>query len=267
MLHVFRSRVKNELRRLKRRIRLSAQRRRLLAFLAQIRPISTEHRLIRVGSEGDGGYLVPDDLEGITACFSPGVADVADFESDMARRGMRCFLADYSVDAPPITDPLFDFEKKYLGSITNDVYMTLESWVQRKADGSDNLLLQMDIEGAEYDVLLDAPKELLARFRIVVVEFHNLHGLFDPMAFVPIKLAFLKLLAAFDVVHIHPNNCFAPMAQGDIAIPPVMEFTFLRRDRISRKGHALTYPHDLDRANVRGQPDYPLPACWYSKRA
>lgn len=267
MLHVLRSRVKNELRRLKRRIRQRAERRRLPDLLAQLRPISTEHRLIRVGSEGDGGYLLPDDLEGITACFSPGVADVADFESDMARRGMRCFLADYSVDAPPVTNPLFDFEKKYLGSITNDVYMTLESWVQRKSDGSDDLLLQMDIEGAEYDVLLDAPIELLSRFRIVVVEFHNLHGLFDPMAFVPIQLAFLKLLAAFEVVHIHPNNCFAPMVQGDIAIPPVMEFTFHRRDRLSRKGYTSTYPHDLDRTNVSDRPDYPLPACWHSKRA
>jgi hypothetical protein len=26
----------------------------------------------------------------------------------------------------------------------------------------------------------------------------------------------------------------------------------------------LTFPHDLDRANVAGQPDLPLPACWHS---
>jgi hypothetical protein len=262
MDHVLRSLVKNALRSLKLRIRLSKQRRRLRAFLAQVRPISTEHRLIRVGGEGDGGYLVPDDLDGITACFSPGVAGVADFESDLARRGMRCFLADYSVDAPPVTNPLFDFEKKYLGPVTNDVYMTLASWLQRKAE-SDDLLLQMDIEGAEYDVILGTPIDLLARFRIVVVEFHNLHGLLDRMAFEPINLAFRKLLTVFEVIHIHPNNCCAPVAQGDIVIPPVMEFTFLRRDRILRKGRALTYPHDLDRANVGDRPDYPLPACWY----
>ncbi len=264
MVRVLHRLVKEGLRSLKLRIRLSKQRRRLLALLAQVRPISTEHRLMRVGGEGDGGYLVPDDLDGITACFSPGVAGVADFESDLATRGIRCFLADYSVDAPPVTNPLFDFEKKYLGPITNDVYMTLESWVQRKAGGSDNLLLQMDIEGAEYDVLLGAPEELLARFRIVVIEFHNLHGLFDRMAFEPINLAFRRLLTAFEVIHIHPNNCCPPVAQGDIAIPPVMEFTFLRRDRISRKGRTLTYPHELDRANVADRPDCPLPACWHA---
>ncbi len=77
--------------------------------------------------------------------------------------------------------------------------MTLESWVQRKADGRDDLLLQMDIEGAEHDVLPNAPMELLTQFRIIVIEFHNLHGLFDPTAFGLIKRTFLKLLAAFEV--------------------------------------------------------------------
>lgn len=265
MVQTLRSRVKNALRSLKLRRRQRALRRRLAAFLARVRPISTEHPLTRIGGDGDGGYLVPDDLDGVSACFSPGVAGVADFESDLASRGMRCFLADYSVDAPPVTSPLFDFEKKYLGAASNDVYMTLDDWVGRKA-GSGDLLLQMDIEGAEYDVLLAAPAELLARFRIIVIEFHNLHGLFDRNALEPIDRAFRKLLAAFAVVHIHPNNCFDPVTQGDIAIPPVMEFTFLRRDRIARTGSAPTYPHELDRANVPGRPDYALPACWHSQR-
>ena len=257
-----RNRFKEALRSLKHRRRQRAHRRRLSALLADVRPVSTGHRLIRVGGEGDGGYLVPDDLEGIAACFSPGVAGVADFESEMAHRGMRCFLADYSVDAPPIANPLFDFEKKFLGPVGNDVYMTLDSWVRRKAAGRDDLLLQMDIEGAEYEVLMSAPAELLGRFRIVVAEFHNLHGLFDRNAFKGIEAAFRRLLAQFEVVHIHPNNCFAPIVEGDIAIPPVMEFTFLRRDRVLRKGRATTFPHELDRTNVTERPDYPLPACW-----
>ncbi len=68
-------------------------------FLSTIRPVETEHPLIRVGGDGDGGYLIPNDLEGIAACFSPGVATTADFEAGMAARGIRCFLADASVEA------------------------------------------------------------------------------------------------------------------------------------------------------------------------
>ena len=81
-----------------------------------VSPVATEHQLVRIGGSADGGYLVPDDLAGISALFSPGVADTADFESVFAARGVPCFLADYSVDAPPVSSPLFHFEKKYLGA-------------------------------------------------------------------------------------------------------------------------------------------------------
>jgi hypothetical protein len=36
--------------------------------------------LIRLGGETDGAYLIPDDLEGVSALFSPGVAESSSFE-------------------------------------------------------------------------------------------------------------------------------------------------------------------------------------------
>jgi hypothetical protein len=80
-------------------------------FFKKIKPVQTNHNLIRLGGAGDGGYLVPDDLNGIEYCFSPGVSAVADFELDLTKRNIKCFLADYSVDGPPIKNSLFDFEK------------------------------------------------------------------------------------------------------------------------------------------------------------
>jgi hypothetical protein len=71
-------------------------------FVAQLHPLTTEHPLIRLGSGGDGGYLIPDDLEDVTACFSPGVGDRATFETSLIERGIPCFLADGSVDGAPI---------------------------------------------------------------------------------------------------------------------------------------------------------------------
>ena len=64
-------------------------------FFSSVSPISTNHKLIRIGREGDGGYLIPNDLEGIEVCFSPGVEGTADFERDLANRGIKCFFADY----------------------------------------------------------------------------------------------------------------------------------------------------------------------------
>lgn len=235
----------------------------LAAFLEAVRPVTTNHELVRVGARGDGGYLLPDDFVDLRACFSPGVDVVASFEEEVAGWGVPCFLADYSVAAPPIQNPLFDFEKKFLGSRETAEFITLDNWVAQKGPFDGDLLLQMDIEGAEYEVLLALSPALLQQFRIIVVEFHELHRLFDGLGFQLINAAFAKLLQYFEVVHIHPNNCTSPVKYGGVVIPPVMEFTFLRKDRVSWRERAGKFPHPLDFTNVLENRDFPLPKCWY----
>ena len=237
----------------------------LSEFFSSIKPISTSHGLIRIGGEADGGYLIPNDLEGIQACFSPGVSDVVDFEYDLATKGIKCVLADYSIDAPPKQNKLFQFEKKYLGTTEDLVYTTLESLVKRNAPNQSELILQMDIEGGEYSVIFNTSCETLRKFRILVIEFHELDSLFDRFGFILIDLTFEKLLKDFDIVHIHPNNCTKPIIYGKYEIPPYLEFTFLRKDRISSRQPALTFPHQLDRKNVPYKEDFPLPKCWFER--
>jgi hypothetical protein len=264
MIEKLKQRLKRFL--LKRNIQIgrTTGRQQLLEFLLSVKPIKTNHGLIRVGGEADGGYLIPNDLDDVEFCFSPGVSELADFEADLARRGIKCFLADYSVEAPPFSNRLFDFEKKYLGPKETDIFMTLESWVRRKAGNGRDMILQMDIEGAEYGVIFDTGSEMLRRFRILVIEFHSLEKLSDPAAFELINLAFTKILKDFAVVHIHPNNCFAPVQYMDISIPPLMEFTFLRRDRISEASPSISFPHPLDRKCVPENFDVALPRCWFA---
>lgn len=232
-------------------------------FLEMVRPIETQHELIRLGGDADGGYLVPDDLDGIGACFSPGVSVVARFEEDLAARGIKCFLADASVAAPPVKNDLFDFERKFLGPTSTDEFMTLDDWVDRKAPGESDFILQMDIEGAEYGVLLSASRETLRKFRIIVIEFHGLPRIYDRTGIELISLAFSKLLTDFDPVHIHPNNNGATVKFGKFETPRLAEFSFLRRDRIKSRRYATHFPHHLDRKNVPDRPDLHLPACWY----
>ena len=45
---------------------------------------SIKFNLLRIGGDSDGGYLLPDDLENISSCFSPGVSDIFDFEFTLA---------------------------------------------------------------------------------------------------------------------------------------------------------------------------------------
>ena len=234
-------------------------------FFRRCRPMVTEHQLVRIGNANDGGYLLPDDLDGIQTCYSPGVSTMADFELALTRRGINCYLADYSVDSAPVTDPLISFEKKFLGGTNSSKYMTLSSWIDRTSKLQDNdLLLQMDIEGAEYNVLVDTSTEVLQRFRILVIEFHSMEALFTPMGFRLIDAVFTKVLGQFSVVHIHPNNCMVRQRYGRFEVPPLMEFTFLRKDRITCPSPAYKFPHALDATNVPENADFSLPPCWYA---
>lgn len=231
-------------------------------FLKSTKAIETNYELIRIGGDGDGGYLVPNDFENIDTCFSPGVSDIANFENDLTKIGIKCFMADYSVEKPPIENKLFDFEKKFLGAINDHQYMTLENWVKEKAPDKKDLILQMDIEHSEYSVIYETPIEILKKFKIMVIEFHGLDSIFNPFGFDLIDLTFKKLLKHHEIVHIHPNNCFAPIKFKNILIPPTMEITFLRKDRITMANKISTFPHKLDRPCVPNNPNYTLPECW-----
>jgi len=247
-------------------IRKTTDQKLLKFFFDRINPVATEHCLIRIGGNNDGGYLVPDDLDGIEACFSPGVSNVATFEEELAKKGIRSYMADYSVNGPPVHNSMFDFEKFYLGAENNEIYQTLDNWVSKKTPGHpDDLILQMDIEGGEYDVLLQSPSNLLRRFRILVIEFHSLDGLMDQYGYKIISHVFMKLLSDFEIVHIHPNNASNIFRTGEYTIPGAMEFTFLRKDRIKQRTPLREFPNKYDFRNLADKKDMVLPECWYNK--
>lgn len=236
----------------------------LQSLLDKLRPVSCDKAFIRLGSRRDGGYLVPDDLTGIKACFSPGVGCSSRFEKDCADRGMKVFLADGFVDQPRQPHELFVFTKKYIGSKTNDNYITMDDWVKSSLpDSHEDLLLQMDIEGSEYDVLTSASDNLLKRFRIIVIEFHFLDKLRTKSFFNLASRVFEKILQSHTCVHNHPNNYAGLIKYRGLEIPEVIELTFLRNDRVSNPLFARIFPHPLDADNSRKQPSVPLPACWY----
>lgn len=234
--------------------------------LARLWPVETDLPLVRLGPDRDGGYLVPDDLDGITACFSPGVDVEAGFELAVAERGIPCFLADASVQAPPVSHPLFDFEGKFLGAVDDGLNTTLASWIARKAQAaSGDLLLQMDIEGHEWPVLLSTSDAVLSRFRVIVLELHGMGHMFDTMALAMMDATLQRLGALFHVVHSHPNNLVPALKHDGLEIPAFLEVTLLRKDRAEAKGWASRFPHPLDAPCMPDLPDPPLAAALRGK--
>ena len=234
-------------------------------LINKLRPLSIDKELIRLGPQGDGGYLVPNDLDGISACFSPGVDTISGFEKDCANLGMNVYMADKSVDLPAEEHKLFHFAKKFVGVTSNDDFMTMDNWVNDSClhDDSD-LLLQIDIENYEYEVFLSMSDKLMGRFRVIVAEFHLLNQLWSRPFFDLASRAFDKILQTHACVHIHPNNnCLPPLRKGGVEIPELLEFTFLRRDRIGNTSYQKTFPHPLDCDNIAKKPTLDLPKCWY----
>jgi hypothetical protein len=231
------------------------------ALLERLKPVPMRVELKRFGAAGDGGYLMPDDLEGVSACISPGVASECGFDLEVASRGIDVLMADASVSGAPVHHPRFHFTPKFLDIWSSDKTMTIEEMCAPA--GESDLLLQMDIEGAEYRVLAAMPEQLLRRFRIIVIEFHELDAIFSQFAFRLLQPVFEKLTKFHSVVHIHPNNSIEPTRRYSLTIPPVMEFTFYRNDRFQvDPDRVLHFPHVLDVACVPAKPPVELPQCW-----
>lgn len=221
----------------------------VLELIKKLFPKKTEKPLIRMGPNGDGGYLLPDDLENIEACFSPGVDQTSGFEEDCSRAGMKLFLADKSVDYPPIKLPAekFNFIKKFIGYTQNDDYITMDEWVnQANLKENSDLLLQMDIEGFEYFTFINMTLSLQKRFRIIVIELHSLHKLWDEEFFKLASAALEKILQTHTCVHIHPNNCCGVDKKHGVKTARLAEFTFLRNDRGILNEYQCSFPHPLD---------------------
>jgi hypothetical protein len=237
------------------------------ATVELLAPVATEAPLIRVGANGDGGYLVPDDLAGISLLFSPGVATSWSFEEDLlARAGIRPVLCDRLDDVSGCPFPVDDF---WLGPHSGVGVRSLADWVAARDEsrGAD-LLLQMDIEGSEFATLLACPDHVLARFRILVVEFHEMHRVHDSFVHdYVIRPTLERLAGMFTVVHVHPNNGSSIDRRAGIDVPRVLEVTYHRNDRVTPATGIVSLPHPLDVPNVPTLPEVQLSTRWQSGRS
>jgi hypothetical protein len=244
--------------------RTTTERELLEKMVLKFKAIDGGISLIRLGGDHDGGYLIPDDLEGIKYSFSPGVSNIANFEFDCLQRGIISFLADYSVDKPPMNLPGCRFIKKFVGAYNNDTIITLEKWIAESLPPgyNEDLMMQMDIEGAEYETLLATPDAILEKFRIIIVEFHNFHQLDNKPHYNLVNATIEKIRERFDPVHLHANNYEKVANVNGVLMPNAIEVTFLRKDRIKEYKGLQVLPHILDLPNNPEWADVELPAIW-----
>ena len=226
----------------------------LFNFLVKFRPIDNGIKLIRVGDKGDGGYLIPDDIRQIKFCFSAGCDKHWSFEKDLEKLyGIKSFIID-SEDKKPVDLGVNQFfTPSWLGIDSNAKTLKFEDWIEKSGVVNDsNLLLQMDIEGFEWECINGISLETLSKFTVIIVEFHSIRNILNYRMFLEVYSPVInKLTKNFDVVHFHPNNCCGSHNfKGAFSFPNVFEVTFHRKDRAIGNFGFRNLPHNLDVKNV-----------------
>ena len=119
-----------------------------LMHIAQIQDIE----MLLIGSQTGGGYVMIDDLPGGIA-YSFGIGGDVSWDKDMAGRGYDVFMYDHTIDRLPENNPRFHWSKLGISDgMTHDGRLkSLEELIASNGhEGKHNMILKMDVEGAEW---------------------------------------------------------------------------------------------------------------------
>lgn len=223
-----------------------------------LRPKASKVPMVRLGSERDGGYLVPTVVDRVQFLWSAGVADDAAMELDFVStsESRQAFLIDGSIAELPAEHPQFRFTKAYLGQ--GKIFereLSLAEWLATQSATKGKAMLSMDIEGGEYQVFVETPGEVLNKFDLIVMELHGLENIFDPMFFDSHMTPMLNKLADWQCLHLHVNNALPPVrGPGGLGIYPLLELTLAHKRLNLVLEEYASLPHQLDADNVTNRP-------------
>jgi hypothetical protein len=223
----------------------------IVEIMRILKPIKNGYELVRIGPQSDGGYLVPNDFEGIDVCFSPGVADNWNFEKDLYKKtGISSIMFDGSVDAPSDLTNNHLFVKKFVGAASFNDYLSIHDIFKKELKDFREIIGQIDIEGGEYSLLSAISLEDLLKLRIIVVEFHEIDRWIQKRFYTDTLIPlFEKLFFTHDLVHFHVNRFGGSFRYKSLKIPKVVELTLHRKDRSKGNYGYSNIPHILDRDN------------------
>ena len=204
-------------------------------------------KLARIGSEGDGGYVVPVESLANRRVVSLGVGTDWSADRDCARLGAQVAMFDPTVEAPKRLPPSIRFFQLGVGTTDAGAFLTLQSILERLGwQGRNDLWLMMDVEGAEWEVLNSAD---LMCFEVVVLEMHQLDRLVFDLHKSAQTSGVNRLLETHIPVASHVNNLAATYATSAGPIPACLEVCLIRRDKFEPGPHDGSliwsrYPND-----------------------
>jgi hypothetical protein len=226
-------------------------------------PITNKHK-IRVGSmRGDGGYVMLDNFERDQVVYGMGIGGDFSWEDDISHRvgrGVDVLMYDPTIEPPVITPPLKFYKLGICGDNTKAENLLTFKEILKK-DGNldkENIILKIDVEGAEWDAFSTTSQKILEKFSQIVVEFHDVLDLSDTH-YGMMMSALEKLSKTHEVIHVHANNYGRYGVVGGIPLPDTFEITYLRKKDWEFTKNTRTYPiKGIDLPNNSSEADYIL---------
>ncbi len=220
---------------------------------------------VRIGGKGDGGYVMLDPGRNGGVAYSLGVSPHSPWDLEMASRGYEVFQFDGTIENPPDSHPNLHFQKVNIVSPEDDKQGKGKSmdrlFRELGHEEKNDIILQMDIEGGEWDVLRHLSESEMRKFRQIIIEFHDMTPTSESL---PDKLEILKAISrTHKPVHIHLNNCGCRLAleEGLLFYSPAWEVTYARAEDYEFEPCVESFPTPLDSPNSDGDPDIEI-GCW-----
>jgi predicted O-linked N-acetylglucosamine transferase (SPINDLY family) len=237
----------------------------ILNLLNLIRPwqMASDYK-IRIGSEADGGYVLPSCCRKTNLVISIGIGNEVSFDRELAFLGAKILQFDHTIAGAPLEHENIRFMRQGWGAVDSakDNLLSLRSmlgmadWVNAQ-----HPILKFDTEGAEWDAIVATDSNDLNLFEIITGEFHDFPNLINRDHFNRVSDVFEKLGKTHNVVHMHANNAGGLVMIGGIPFPRLLELTYLRKNAAVFAGHSFEpIPGPLDRPNVPQFPDIHLRA-------
>lgn len=238
-------------------LRQSTHRRHLTEFGELLRPVPNGHLFERIGSTGDGGYVIPSDVPPPRTVVSIGVGHECSADDALAARAGHVWQFDHTVASSPSERTNVRFVRRGLGGAgaEGDV-LPLSELLELVDEPRGDMWLMLDAEGVEWDALGDdsAPIE---DFQVICIEFHMLGAAAVPELLAAMIRGAGRLAESHVPIAWSANN-FAPIyAFSGVVVPDVLEVTFVAKSLF--KPGTGTVPSGLYRKNNAFGPTSPTP--------
>ncbi len=147
-----------------------------LSLLAPMDPVGVAKT--RIGGDRDGGYVMLDCLRAGAPVLSYGVGPDVSFDLAMAERGHPVTAFDHVVEVLPGEHPNLRWVREGIGERDEPAarIASLSTHAARYAPDGEDMILKIDVEGAEWHALLAAPEHRLWFYPFLPCSMHGICG-------------------------------------------------------------------------------------------